>query len=44
MESPRLRVALIAGTLGQGGAEKQLVYMARALVAAGADVSAFSLT
>ena len=27
----RLRVALIAGTLGQGGAEKQLVYMARAL-------------
>ena len=25
----RLRIAMIAGTLGQAGAEKQLVYMAR---------------
>ncbi|HKC25215.1 MAG TPA: glycosyltransferase [Thermoanaerobaculia bacterium] len=40
----RLRVALIAGTLGQGGAEKQLVYMARALREAGAGVEVFSLT
>jgi hypothetical protein len=34
-----LRVALIAGTLGQGGAEKQLVYMARALPRAGVSVT-----
>jgi glycosyltransferase involved in cell wall biosynthesis len=40
----RLRVALIAGTLGQGGAEKQLVYMARALRSSGAEVAVFSLT
>lgn len=39
-----LRVALLAGTLGQGGAEKQLVYMARALRARGVDVRVFSLT
>lgn len=39
-----LRVALLAGALGQGGAEKQLVYCARALVAAGAEVRLFSLT
>lgn len=44
MDEPHgLRVALIAGTLGQGGAEKQLVYMARALRDAGAGVSVFSL-
>lgn len=40
----RLRVALVAGTLGRGGAEKQLVYAATALLAAGADVRVFSLT
>jgi glycosyltransferase involved in cell wall biosynthesis len=34
----RLRVALVAGTLGQGGAEKQFVYMATALADAGVDV------
>lgn len=39
-----LRVALVAGTLGQGGAEKQLVYMARALKDMGAQVSIFALT
>ena len=39
-----LRVALVAGTLGRGGAEKQLVYMARALQADGVDVRVFSLT
>ena len=32
----RIRIALIAGTLGQAGAEKQLVYMARSLRDAGA--------
>lgn len=40
----RPRVALIAGTLGQGGAEKQLVYAARALAAAGVDVRVLCLT
>jgi len=40
----RLRVALVAGTLGQGGAEKQLVYMARALGLAGAEVRVYCLT
>ena len=32
-----LRIALIAGTLGQAEPEKQLVYMARSLRDAGAD-------
>ena len=40
----RLRIALIAGTLGQAGAEKQLVYMARSLRDAGADVRVYCLT
>jgi glycosyltransferase involved in cell wall biosynthesis len=39
-----LRVALIAGSLTQGGAEKQLVYMARALRDCGVDVRVYSLT
>jgi len=39
-----LRVAMVAGTLARGGAEKQLVYMVRALKADGADVQVFSLT
>jgi glycosyltransferase involved in cell wall biosynthesis len=38
-----LRVALIAATLGQGGAEKQLLYVARALQQAGVDVRVYSL-
>lgn len=38
------RVALLAGGLGQGGAEKQLVYAARALRDAGAQVRVYSLT
>lgn len=37
------RVAFVAGTLGQGGAEKQLVYMVRALVNANFEVQLFSL-
>ncbi len=44
MEPERPRVALIAGTLGHGGAEKQLAYGARALAAAGVDVRVLSLT
>lgn len=40
----RLRVALVAGTLGRGGAEKQLGYMATALAGAGAEVRIYSLT
>jgi glycosyltransferase involved in cell wall biosynthesis len=39
----RLRVALVAGTLTRGGAEKQLFYMVRALVEAGVDVRVCSL-
>jgi len=36
-------VALLAGTLGRGGAEKQLVYMARALRDAGLGVRVYTL-
>jgi len=39
-----LRVAFVTGTLGQGGAEKQLVYMARALAGVGVDVRVYCLT
>jgi glycosyltransferase involved in cell wall biosynthesis len=39
----RLRVALVAGTLARGGAEKQLFYMARALAGAEVDVRVYSL-
>lgn len=39
-----LRVAFIAGSLGQGGAEKQLLYLARELVKADVEVKVFSLT
>ncbi|HEY9426077.1 MAG TPA: glycosyltransferase [Gemmatimonadaceae bacterium] len=38
------RVALVAGTLGQGGAEKQLLYLVRALLAMEAEVVVCSLT
>lgn len=39
-----LRVAIIAGTLEQGGAEKQLVYIVKGLKSVGADVRVYSLT
>ncbi len=39
-----LRVALIAGTLGRGGAERQLVHMVGALLGAGADVRVCCVT
>jgi glycosyltransferase involved in cell wall biosynthesis len=39
-----IRIALVAGTLGRGGAEKQLVLMARSLRAAGADARVYCLT
>jgi glycosyltransferase involved in cell wall biosynthesis len=39
----RLRVAFLAGGLWQGGAEKQVLYMARALRALGADVLLLTL-
>lgn len=42
--SDRLRVALVAGTLAQGGAEKQLIYLVSALRSAGAEVRVYSLT
>lgn len=40
----RLRIAMVVGTLGQGGAEKQLTYMARALHQAGIEVRVYCLT
>jgi glycosyltransferase involved in cell wall biosynthesis len=40
---PRLRVALLAGGLDRGGAEKQLLYVVRVLLAAGADVRVYSV-
>lgn len=39
-----LRVALVAGTLGRGGAEKQFAYMASALHDAGAEVRTYAMT
>ena len=39
----RLRVALVAGLVGERGAEKQLVYMARALDDVGVHVRIYSL-
>lgn len=42
--TPPLRVGLVAGTLGVGGAEKQLVYVARALLQLGVDLRLFTLT
>jgi glycosyltransferase involved in cell wall biosynthesis len=44
VHSDRLRVAFVSGTLGKGGAEKQLAYMVRALIRADVDVRVFSLT
>ena len=44
-EAPNsLRVALLAGVLTRGGAEKQLVHMARALQAAGVCVRVYTLS
>ena len=40
----RLRVAFVAGSLGQGGAEKQLVYMVQALLRCDVDVRVYALT
>jgi glycosyltransferase involved in cell wall biosynthesis len=42
--APSLRVALLAGSLTQGGAEKQLVYMVRALREREVDVRVYCLT
>lgn len=39
-----LKICFIAGTLGMGGAEKQLYYILRSLVAQGANVSLISLS
>ena len=39
-----LKVAFIAGTLGQGGAERQLYYMLHALKAQGSQICLLSLT
>src|SRR5262245_22268178 len=42
-QSQRLRLALIASSLRQGGAEKQSVYIARALLQAGVDIRFYYL-
>ncbi len=39
-----LRICFIAGTLGQGGAERQLFYILKALQGLGSDISLLSLT
>src|SRR3990172_765683 len=39
----QLRICFLAGTLDQGGAERQLYYILRSLCAAGADVSLLTL-
>lgn len=40
---PGLRVCFVAGTLGQGGAERQLFYMLKALLSGGATPTVLSL-
>ena len=40
----RLRVALVAGALSRGGAEKQIFYMAQSLAALGVSVRVYSVT
>jgi hypothetical protein len=42
-EARQLRVAFLAGTLGQGGAEKQLVYWVRTLKKVGVNVEVYTL-
>ena len=44
MSADALRVAFLAGTLGTGGAEKQLVYLVKGLQAAGVRVRVYALT
>ena len=44
VELAQLKIAFIAGTLGQGGAERQLYYILRALKEDGADIQLLSLT
>lgn len=39
-----MKVTFLAGTLGQGGAERQLYYMAKTLQGAGADVRVLTLS
>src|SRR5689334_24189897 len=43
INSPPLRVAMVASSLRLGGAEKQTVYMAKALFNAGIDLHFFFL-
>lgn len=44
MELKQLRVSLLAGTLGQGGAERQLFFILRALRQSGAEVRLLCLS
>jgi glycosyltransferase involved in cell wall biosynthesis len=44
LDLSRMRIAFVAGTLGQGGAERQLMYAATVLSACGAEVRVLSLT
>lgn len=43
-EASALRICFLAGTLGRGGAERQLIYMIRGLLREGAAVRLMSLT
>jgi glycosyltransferase involved in cell wall biosynthesis len=43
LEADRLRVAVLTGSLGSAGAEKQSYYIARALIEAGVDVRVFTM-
>lgn len=43
-ENGKIKISFIAGTLGRGGAERQLVYMLRALLAAGVSARVLCLT
>lgn len=44
MDLSRVKIAFIAGCLGQGGAERQLFYIVRTLTEVGASVRVLSLT
>lgn len=44
LDKDKLRICFLAGTLGRGGAERQLVYMLRALKGAGVSTRVLCLT
>ena len=44
MQIKGLKICFVVGTLGQGGAERQLFYIVQSLLSAGADVHVISFT